>query len=160
MLTKHVQKCMNIYGLGCMNQARTRAWVMQPSPHIFLHICNIWIDHVNLTYFHGEHQVKIQLNAKGIPDSHQEDDESHSQAPAWHNGEEWEPKEQQNRLCCHNCFHPGFSTFGALLLKTARGVLPSYRKEWSAQLWKETSVLSKCYLSTTGCLIWSRTWVG
>ena len=38
----HVQKCRKIRGLGCMNQACTRARVTQPSPHIFLPIC-IWL---------------------------------------------------------------------------------------------------------------------
>ena len=35
----NVQKCRKICGLGCVNQARTRARVTQPSPRIFLHIC-------------------------------------------------------------------------------------------------------------------------
>ena len=37
-----MQKCRKIRGLGCVNQACTRARVMQPSPHIFLHICRSW----------------------------------------------------------------------------------------------------------------------
>ena len=31
------------WGLGCVNQARTRARVMQPSPHIFLHFCTCFV---------------------------------------------------------------------------------------------------------------------
>ena len=34
-----VQIRRKIRGLGCVNQARTRARVTQPSPHIFLRIC-------------------------------------------------------------------------------------------------------------------------
>ena len=34
-----IQKCRKICGIGCVNQACTRARVTQPSPHIFLHIC-------------------------------------------------------------------------------------------------------------------------
>ena len=34
-----VQMCRKIRGLGCVNQARTRVRVTQPSPYIFLHIC-------------------------------------------------------------------------------------------------------------------------
>ena len=37
---KNIQKCRKIRGLGCVNQACTRARVKQPSPHIFLHICS------------------------------------------------------------------------------------------------------------------------
>ena len=36
-----VQICRKISGLCCVNQARTRARVTQPSPHIFLHICTV-----------------------------------------------------------------------------------------------------------------------
>ena len=31
---------IRVRGQGCVNQARTRARVTQPSPHIFLHICS------------------------------------------------------------------------------------------------------------------------
>ena len=37
-----IQKCRKIRGLGCVNQACTRARVTQPSPPIFLHICTVW----------------------------------------------------------------------------------------------------------------------
>ena len=40
--TVTVQKCRKIRGLGCMNQARTRARVTQPSSHIFVHICTLY----------------------------------------------------------------------------------------------------------------------
>ena len=34
------QKCRKICGLGCVTHAHARAQVMQPSPHVFLHICS------------------------------------------------------------------------------------------------------------------------
>ena len=36
-----IQKCRKIRGLGCVNQACTRARFTQPSPHILLHICTM-----------------------------------------------------------------------------------------------------------------------
>ena len=38
---KCVQKCRKMRGLGCVNQARSRERVTQPSPRIFLHICSV-----------------------------------------------------------------------------------------------------------------------
>ena len=38
-MTICLQKCRKIRGLGCVNQARIRARVTQPSPRIYLHIC-------------------------------------------------------------------------------------------------------------------------
>ena len=38
-MLKQIQICRKIHWLGCVNQARTRARVTQPSPHIFLRIC-------------------------------------------------------------------------------------------------------------------------
>ena len=43
LATYNVQKCRKIRGLGCVNQACTRARVTQPSQHIFLHICMYWL---------------------------------------------------------------------------------------------------------------------
>ena len=40
-LFENVQKCRKIHGLGCVNLACARARVTQPSPHIFLHTCNV-----------------------------------------------------------------------------------------------------------------------
>ena len=37
--TRRLQKCWKVRGLGCVNQACTRARVTQPSPYIFLPIC-------------------------------------------------------------------------------------------------------------------------
>ena len=45
-----IQKGRKICGLGCVNQACTRARVTQPGPHIFLYICSfcIWLAFGNM----------------------------------------------------------------------------------------------------------------
>ena len=42
-LKNWIQKCRKKCGLGCVNRARAKARVTQPTPHIFLHICTtLW----------------------------------------------------------------------------------------------------------------------
>ena len=45
MIRHLLQECRKIRGLGCVNRARARGRVTQPSPRIFLHICR-WIGRV------------------------------------------------------------------------------------------------------------------
>ena len=64
-LGKRVQKCRKIpswkiRGLGCVNQARTRARGTQPSLHIFPHICTLEptiifpVAEIHMRQIHGE----------------------------------------------------------------------------------------------------------
>ena len=54
-----VQKCRNIRGLGCVNQARAKAQVTQPIPRILLHFCTSVTEYLDRSRKETKRESKI-----------------------------------------------------------------------------------------------------